>query len=84
MINISCGPSIPQEAETKIYNEYVPFDKVEKDYSNHKLELPTLKSVAKARSPSPLPDLTDEEIKVIENATEDELVEVAGELCVIR
>ena len=76
---IAFDPSILQEAESKIYNEYIPFVKVEKDYSNHKLELPTLKSVPKARTPSPLPDLTDEEIKVIENATEDELVEVAGE-----
>ena len=62
-----------------MYSDYVPFVKAEKDFSNHKLELPQLKSVPKARSPSPLPDLTDEEIKVIENATEDELVEVAGE-----
>ena len=69
-----------QEAESKLYSDYVPFVKVEKDYSNHKLELPTLKSVPKARTPSPLPDLNEEEIQAIENATEDELVEVAGGL----
>ena len=67
-----------QEAESKLYSDYVPFVKVQKDFSNHTLEVPKLRSVPKPRTPSPLPDLTDEEISVIENATEDELVEVAG------
>ncbi|XP_065063977.1 zinc finger CCCH domain-containing protein 13-like isoform X2 [Rhopilema esculentum] len=67
-------------AESTIGKDYVPFIKPQKDYSNHTLNLPQLKSVPRARSPSPLPDLTEEEIKCIENATEYELVEVAAQL----
>ena len=56
----------------------MPFVKKEVDYSNHTLNVPGLKPTPKARSPSPLPNLTEEELASIENATEDELVEIAG------
>eukprot|EP00794_Sanderia_malayensis_P019517 gene19517-21447_t len=67
-------------AESTVGKDYIPFVKAEKDYSNHTLAIPSLRPVARARSPSPLPDLTKEELDCIENATEDELVEVAAML----
>lgn len=66
--------------ESTVGKDYLPFEKKNIDYSNHMLKLPGLKSVAKARAASPLPDLTQDEMENIDNATEDELVEVAAML----
>ena len=69
-----------QAYESTIGENWVPFVKPVGYKEPERMVRLKPTPIPKARTPSPLPELTDEERNLIDNASEEELVMIAGKL----